>query len=214
MVLGPGLGRHPLECTRSRVVGHLRRATGTRSVGIERVLRLVALEEVAASDWMGSSGRGLEVMSSTTHKREVHIDAPVERVVEYVKVPEHFLAAMLEAEGKEPRDATAHLTKVSLTTDGGVGSTYEAVFRVFFITMHVVGTRTEYVPNERIVDRMSTGVTWTYTTTPDDTGTLLSLACEVSSKVPLVDKVEDALFWKGDRDLDKYLAAYKHAIEA
>jgi hypothetical protein len=44
---------------------------------------------------MGSSGRGLEVMSSTTHKREVHIDAPVERVVEYVKVPEHFLAAML-----------------------------------------------------------------------------------------------------------------------
>ncbi len=153
-------------------------------------------------------------MSSTTHKREVHIDAPVERVFDYVKVPEHFLAAMLAAEGKEPGDATAHLTKVSLTTDGGVGSTYEAVFHVFFITMHVVGTRTEYVPNERIVDRMSTGVTWTYTTAPDETGTLLSLACEVSSKVPLVDKVEDALFWKGDRDLDKYLAAYKHAIEA
>ena len=153
-------------------------------------------------------------MSSTTHKREVHIDAPVERVFDYVKVPEHFLAAMLAAEGKEPGDATAHLTKVSLTTDGGVGSTYEAVFHVFFITMHVVGTRTEYALNERIVDRMSTGVTWTYRTAPDETGALLSLACEVSSKVPLVDKVEDALFWKGDRDLDKYLAAYKRAIEA
>lgn len=153
-------------------------------------------------------------MSSTTHKRDVHIEAPVERVFDHVKVPENFLAAMLQAEGKEPDDPAAHLTKVSLAKDGGVGSTYEAVYRVFLFTMHIVGTRTEYVPNERIVDHMSTGVTWTYTTAPDETGTLLSLACEVSSKVPLVDKVEDALFWKGDRDLDKFLAAYKHAIEA
>jgi uncharacterized protein YndB with AHSA1/START domain len=153
-------------------------------------------------------------MSSTTHKREVHIDAPVEQVFDYVKVPEHFYAAMFEAEGKEPGDAAAHLTKVSLTPDGGVGSTYEWVGRAFFITIHGVVTRQEYVPNERIVDHSSTGVTWTYTTVPDETGTMLSLGCEVFSKVPLVDKVEDALSWKGDRDLDKWLAAYKHAIEA
>lgn len=116
-------------------------------------------------------------MGSTTHKRDVHIDAPVERVFEYVKVPEHL-------------------------------------GRAFFITIHGVVTRQEYVPNERFVDHSSTGVTWTYTTAPDETGTMLSLACEVSSKVPVVDKVEDALFWKGDRELDKWLAAYKRAIEA
>lgn len=153
-------------------------------------------------------------MTSTTHKRAVHIDAPVERVFDYVKVPEHFYAAMFEGEGNEPSDAAAHLTKVSLTPDGGVGSTYEWVGRAFFITIHGVVTRQEYMPNERIVDHSSTGVTWTYTTAPDETGTTLSLACEVFSKVPLVDKVEDALSWKGDRDLDKWLAAYKRAIEA
>jgi uncharacterized protein YndB with AHSA1/START domain len=162
---------------------------------------------------MGSLGR-VEVMGSTTHKRDVHIDAPVERVFEYVKDPERFYAVMSGAEGKEPGDADAHLTKVSLTPDGGVGSTYEWVGRAFFITIHGVVTRQEYVPNERIVDHSSTGVTWIYTTAPDETGTMLSLACEVSSKVPVVDKVEDALFWKGDRDLDKWLAAYKRAIEA
>lgn len=36
----------------------------------------------------------------------------------------------------------------------------------------------------------------------------------MSSKVPLLDRVEDRLAWNGDKDLDKYLGANKRAIEA
>ena len=59
----------------------------------------------------------------------------------------------------------------------------------------------------------STGPVWTYTFEPDQTGTTLSLACEVSSKVPLADKVIDRVAWDGDRDLDTVLANMKKAIE-
>jgi hypothetical protein len=74
-------------------------------------------------------------------------------------------------------------------------------------------TREVYVPNERIVDHSSTGPVWTFTFKPDATGTTLSLACGVSSKVPLLDKLEDAVFWNGDRDLDAWLENFKKAIE-
>ncbi len=36
----------------------------------------------------------------------------------------------------------------------------------------------------------------------------------MSSKVPLLDKVEDRLSWDGDSDLDTMLALFKAAIEA
>jgi hypothetical protein len=74
-------------------------------------------------------------------------------------------------------------------------------------------TREGYIPNERIVDRSSTGPVWTYTFERDPTGTTLSLEFEYSTKVPLADKVVDRLSWNGDRDLDSILAHFKKAIE-
>lgn len=55
---------------------------------------------------------------------------------------------------------------------------------------------------------------WTFTFEPDPTGTTLSLAFEYSTKVPLLDKVVDAVSWNGDRDLDRVLSAMKAAIES
>ncbi len=147
-------------------------------------------------------------MTTTTHTRSMHIDAPVEKVFEHVKHPENFFAAVREA---DPR-MSGHITRQS--TEMGVDSTYEWSGRLFFVPIHTVVTRTEYVPNERIVDHQPYGdVTYTHTTQPDGTGTTLTLRCDVSSKVPLLDKVEDRLAWNGDEDLDRYLTAYKRAIE-
>jgi uncharacterized protein YndB with AHSA1/START domain len=109
-------------------------------------------------------------MTTTTHKRTVHIDAAVQTVFDYVKDPRHFLNAM---PGSDPTHSA--ITDVTLTPEG-VGTTYGWKGGMFGFHIHGVMTREEYVPNERIVDRSSTGPVWTFTFEPDPTGTTLSLA--------------------------------------
>ena len=145
-------------------------------------------------------------MTTTTHKRTVHIDAAVETVFDHVKDPRHFFNAFPGAGGQDA------LTDVTLTPEG-VGSTYAWKGSMFVFHTHGVSTREEYIPNERIVDRSSTGPVWTWTFEPDPTGTTLSLAFEWSTKVPLMDKAVDRVLWKGDRDLDTILANLKKEME-
>ena len=149
-------------------------------------------------------------MTTTMHKRSVHIDAPVETVFDYVKDPHHFYLAMVP---EKDRDQVPPLSDVTLTPDGGV-STYTWKDRWFVFHVKGVMTREESIPNKRIVDHSSTGPVWTYTLEPDQTGTTLSLAFEWSTKVPLVDKAVDRVAWNGDRDLDTMLTHMKSAIEA
>ncbi len=144
-------------------------------------------------------------MTTTTHKRSIHIDAAVEKVFGYVKDPRHFFDAM-------PGGSRDSLTDVTLTPEG-VGSTYAWQGPGFVFHVHGVMTREEYIPNERIVDRSSTGPVWTWTFEPDPKGTTLSLAFEWSTKVPLMDKAVDLVAWRGDRDLDTILASMKKKIE-
>ncbi len=145
-------------------------------------------------------------MTTTTHKRIVHIDAPVGTVFDYVKDPRHFYDAMAEG----GRDA---LTDVTMTPEGVV-STYSWQSTMLLRHIHGVMTREEYTLNERIVDHSSTGPVWTWTFEPDPTGTTLSLAFEWSTKVPLMDKIVDLFAWNGDRDLDSILTNMKKRIQA
>ncbi len=144
-------------------------------------------------------------MTMATHKRSVHIDAAVETVFDYVKDPQHFY----DATPGGWRDA---LTEVTLTPEGAV-SKYAWKGTMLHLHVHGVMTREEYILNERIVDRSSTGPVWTWTFEPDPTGTTLSLAFEYSTKVPFMDKAVDLAAWNGDRDLDTILANVKKAIE-
>lgn len=144
-------------------------------------------------------------MTITIHKRSVHIDAPVDKVFDHVKDPVNFYEAF-------PDISTSNLTDVTMTPDA-VGSTYTFDGKMFVFHVHGVVTREEYVPNQRIVDRSSTGPVWTFTFEPDATGTTLYLAFELSTKVPLLDKFVDHTAWHGDRDLDAYLANVKHDVE-
>lgn len=145
-------------------------------------------------------------MTTTTHKRIVHIDAPVETVFDYVQDPQHFFSAMDRRGGDT-------LTDVTLTPEG-VGTTYAWKASTFVFHIQGVMTREESIPNERIVDRSSTGPIWTWTFEPDPAGTTLTLAFEWSTKVPLMDKAFDLFAWNGDRDLDTILANLKKEIEA
>lgn len=148
-------------------------------------------------------------MTTTRHVGSIHVDAPVEQVFEYVQEPTHFYEAMPGRMRPGRGVRSVHMTP------DGVGSTYE------WLAGHIGGfqivgvlTREEYVSNERIVDTSSTGPSWTWTFEPDDEGTLVTLAFEYSTKVPLLDKVLDAIGWRGDTDLQSMLVTVKQNIEA
>jgi len=145
--------------------------------------------------------------TKTLHERSIHIDAPVEKVFDYMKDPHHFLEAFPE----EDRSNMA-ISEVNLTAEG-VGSTFSMVGRMFLFHVKWVLTREEYVPNKRIVDHANLGGVWTSTFEPDETGTTLSLAFGWSTRVPLVGQVADRVGWNGDADLEIMLANVKKAIE-
>ena len=146
-------------------------------------------------------------MSTTRHVGSIQVDAPVETVFEYVKDPVHFYDAM-------PRRMRGKLRTVNETPEG-VGTTYEwLVGRPAGFELVGVITREESVVNERIVDSSSTGPVWTWTFEPDGDGTSLTLAMEYSTKIPLMDKVIDAIAWRGDRDIDAILATIKDEVTA
>lgn len=140
----------------------------------------------------------------SAHVRSVHIAAPVTEVFEYVKDPHSFVAA-----DPEP----VRLSEVSLTPEG-IGSSWCTSWHVFGLPFHAAVTREELVPNERIVDHASTGVTWTYTTTPEGSGTTLSLGYAISTRVRVANKILDRIFRNQEQQFDKMLASYKQAIEA
>jgi uncharacterized protein YndB with AHSA1/START domain len=147
-------------------------------------------------------------MIKELHKRSTHIDAPVGKVFAYIKEPRHYLEAF-------PEEGRRHmaLAEENLTPEGGVGSTYRLMGRMFlFFHMEWTMTREEYVPDERFVDHASTGGAWTLAVEPDESGTTLSIAFGWSDRVPFVAELMD-LGWNGDSDLDAMLANLKKAIE-
>ena len=153
-------------------------------------------------------------MTTTTHQRSVHIDAPVETVFDYVQEPEHFYEAMAMTQKHPEPGASSVLTGVTRTPEGAVSSySWRGAHDLFGFHLEAVITREEFVPNERIVDHSSTGPVWTYTFEPDPTGTSLSLAAELTTRIPLVDKAVDRVAWGGDRDIDTMLGHFKRAIE-
>lgn len=78
-------------------------------------------------------------------KRSIHIEAPVEKVFDFVK---------------DPRNAPEGVTvpyevKDVKMTDEGVGSYYSWVFRVAGVSVEGFDVYTEFIPNQRITDRSS-----------------------------------------------------------
>jgi uncharacterized protein YndB with AHSA1/START domain len=148
-------------------------------------------------------------MTTQLHERSMHIDAPVERVFDYVQDPHHFFEAF-------PEKDRAHMAiaEVNLTPDG-IGSTFRIMSRMLLLFhMEFTMTREEFVPNERIVDAVSAGGVWTYTFEPDESGTTLSIGFGWTEKWPeAAAQLMDRMSWDGDHDLDLMLVNIKKAIE-
>lgn len=145
--------------------------------------------------------------TKTLHERSMHIDAPVDKVFDFLQDPYHFIELFPEKDR-----SNMAVTEIHRTPDG-VGSTYTMIGRMFLFQIKWVITREEYVPNERIVDHANLGGVWTCTFEPDETGSTLTLAFGWSSKVPLLGELADRIGWDGDADLDAMLERVKKAVE-
>ena len=148
-------------------------------------------------------------MTTTRHSARVHIEASVEQVFQHVTDPANFYEAMPGKMRPGQGLRAKHMTPE------GVGSTYE------WVTGHIGGfelvgvlTRQEYVVNERIVDKSSTGPEWTWTVEPEGEGTRLALTFEYSTKIPGINKLIDLIAWRGDADVEAMLASIKEKVEA
>ena len=145
-------------------------------------------------------------MTTTTHTKNVHVDAPVEKVFEYVEDPVHVFGAMPSREHFE-------LRRVTMAPEG-IGTTYEWVGHELGLRLYGTNTREQYVPNRRIVDSAAAGPVWTWTLEPEGTGTILTLCYEFSTLLPLMDHVVASIAWHADEDVQQTVATIKERVEA
>lgn len=161
---------------------------------------------------IGATAKSAE---TATHQRSIHIDAPIEQVFDYLKDPHTTYAVISETPtSRIDRHVKPKLTNATMTPGGGVGTTWSFTARLLLFHIDATYTREEYVPNKRIVDRnpdAQCGVAFGFE--PDATGTTLTMAWLDSSRVPLLTKVWDRIYWDGEHDLDAMLSSVKNAVE-
>ena len=114
-----------------------------------------------------------------------------------------------------PPCGESELTDVTITSDGGVGTTWSFKASLLRYRFTATYTRQEYVHDERIVDgNVNAGPSMAFDFEPDASGTTLTMSWAVPSKVTLLSTVWDRSYWNGDRDLDSMLSSVKNAVES
>lgn len=106
-----------------------------------------------------------------------------------------------ESHGTPPTVGAVHRTPEGMVTP------YECKYRELGMHMTAVFTREEYVVNERIVERASMGVVFTFSVEPDATGTTVTTTWDSTT----LDKVLDAIWFHGDKRIEEAHATIKHA---
>ena len=138
-------------------------------------------------------------------KRSIHIEAPVEKVFDFCKDPRNVL------------DVTAapFAVKDVKLTEEGVGTYYSWASKTPGLRFEGFDVYTEFVPNQRITDRSSSGLPgdWTFSFEPEGSG--MQLTAEVHHRSfwripPLGELVE----WVQSPVAGRMLSAVKAKMEA
>jgi hypothetical protein len=104
----------------------------------------------------------------STMKRSIHIEAPVEKVFDFVKDPRNV-----------PEGVTVPMeVKDVKLTDEGVGSYYSWVIRIAGLPVEGFDVYTEFVPNQRITDRSSFSMTRDFVISFEPEGSGMKLTME------------------------------------
>ncbi len=136
--------------------------------------------------------------------RSIHIEAPVEKVFDFVKDPRNMQDIL----------ATPFApTEVKLTKEG-VGSYYRWVTKTPVLRMEGFDVYTEFVPNQRITDRCSSGLAgdWTYSFEPEGSGMQLTAESHPRSfwRIPLLRRLVEGV---QSMAAERYLSTAKAEME-
>jgi len=117
-------------------------------------------------------------MFQTVHK-SIEISAPVEKVFSYLEEPSNEL------------EWIESMTGIRNINGSGAGTHYECSWKMAGVQLHGETTRTEDIPNERIVDETNgLGMSsWTYTLEPHGNTTILDLELTYSLPEPVLRKL-------------------------
>jgi len=136
--------------------------------------------------------------------RSVSVAAPVEKVFTFLADPAHWMLAVPDTD----------VTESKLTPEG-VGTRARWGARILGVPASVVQEYVEFVPNQRIVSKASTGYVLTFTTAGEDDGTRLTVEVDWSAHVPLVEAPLQAVALKFGGDTpDQILGNVKAALES
>ena len=138
-------------------------------------------------------------------KRSIHIEAPVEKVFDFLKDPRNV-----------PEGATVpYEVKDIKLTDEGVGSYYCWAIKTPGFRFEGFDVYTEFIPNQRITDRSSSGFAGDFTYSFEPEGSGMKLTAEVHHRsfwripplMQLVEMVQGLM-------MERFLSAVKAEIEA
>ncbi len=139
-------------------------------------------------------------------RQSIHIEAPVETVFDWFKDPRNWHTV---TPAEPVQQSQAHVP------EEGLGTFHVGAIRLFAVQVEFFGVFTEFIPNERIVDKMSLPFegTWTYTFDREGPGTRVTMQRHPRSFWRLwpLDKLVDLVEGPGTQH---WLAKVKEHMEA
>lgn len=141
-------------------------------------------------------------MTTTTFTRSTEIAAPVQEVFDFVGDPVRLFSAW---------PMSVSLEDVQVTPEG-VGTTYRWTGgSEWGHTLHGSITREVHLPNERIVERSTTGSIWRWTFHAEGAGSRLTV--EVDHSARLIGGVDPNVMRMTPRDVEEMLAVIRQRVE-
>ena len=137
-------------------------------------------------------------------KRSIHIEAPVEKVFDFVKDPRTVPEGI----------AMPYEVKDVKLTEEGVGTYYNWASKTPGLRFEGFGVYTEFIPNQRITDRSSWSVFGDFITSfePEGSGMKLTMATRHRSfwRIPPLRQLAD---WGQSMASERFLSALKAQME-
>lgn len=141
--------------------------------------------------------------TTTTYTRSALIQAPVAEVCAFVADPSHLFATWPMA---------VSVSNLQMTPEG-VGSTFTWTGGAEWgLQLDGTMTRIGYAPDERIVDRSTTGTEWIWTLRPEGDGTRLTVTVDHSAR-RMREGVDVNVLRMTGRDLEEMLARIREHFE-
>jgi len=139
-------------------------------------------------------------------QKTITINAPVEKVFGYVNEPTNL-------PGIWP--SMVEVKDVQRLPNGG--NSFRWVYRMAGVRFEGISEDTEYVANQRVVNKTEDGIesTFVWTFQPEDGGTKLTVEVEYTVPIPLLGKLSEAfIIRQNEREFELLLANVKARMEA